>query len=143
LQTLLVIEPSQPHPRNSEGDLVELKDGRLCLVYTRFTGGASDHAAADLVARTSADDGRTWSDDRVLVPNEGGRNVMSVSILRLTSGELLLFYLRKNAMDDCLSYVRRSADEFETLSAPGRVTVGDGYHVINNDRVIQLSPAAG
>jgi hypothetical protein len=39
VRTLLVIEPSEEQPRNSEGDIVRLKDGRLCLVYTRFTGG--------------------------------------------------------------------------------------------------------
>ena len=44
---LLVIEPTPAHPRNSEGDLIELADGRLCLIYTRFRGGTSDHAAAD------------------------------------------------------------------------------------------------
>ena len=37
--TLLVIEPTKEHPRNSEGDVIALKDGRLCLVYTRFSGG--------------------------------------------------------------------------------------------------------
>jgi len=139
IDTLLVIEPSKQCPRNSEGDVVELKDGRLCLVYIRFTGGGRDDAAADIVARTSNDDGKTWSDDRILVRNEGRRNVMSVSIVRLGNGDLLLFYLRKNGMDDCNSFVRISTDDFATLSAPARVTVDDGYHVVNNDRVIQLS----
>ncbi len=139
IDTLLVIEPTKQYPRNSEGDIVRLKDGRLCLVYTRFTGGGSDHAAADIVTRTSADDGKTWSPDRILVPNEGEKNVMSASIVRLPSGELLLFYLRKNGLDDCVSYVRRSNDEIETLSEPVRVVLDDGYHIVNNDRVVQLS----
>jgi sialidase-1 len=139
IETLLTIEPTPEYPRNSEGDIVELKDGRLCLVYTRFSGGTSDHATADLVARFSADGGKTWTADRVLVKNEGRMNVMSVSILRLKSGDLLLFYLRKNDMHDLQLYVRRSSDEFETLSEPVQVTVRDGYNVVNNDRVIQLS----
>ncbi len=139
IETLLTIEPSKQYPRHSEGDVVELKDGRLCLVYTRFSGGASDHAAADLVMRVSGDGGKTWSDDRVLVKNEGGMNVMSVSILRLKSGELLLFYLRKNDLHDLRCYVRRSSDEFETLGEPVLVTVRGGYNVVNNDRAVQLS----
>jgi sialidase-1 len=140
-QTLLVIEPTAEQPRNSEGDIVQLRDGRLCLVYTRFKGGTRDHSGADLAMRTSDDNGRTWSSDRILLPNEGKCNVMSVSIVRLKkSGELLLFYLRKDErLRSCSAYVRRSADEFETLSAPVRVTTLEGYHVVNNDRVIELS----
>jgi sialidase-1 len=139
-QTLLTIQPTKDQPRNSEGDIVELKDGRLCLVYTRFTGGARDHSAADLAMRTSGDNGTTWSDDRILLPNEGKCNIMSVSILRLTSGEMLLFYLRKDErLHTCSTYVRRSRDEFQTLGPPTRVTLLDGYHVVNNDRALELS----
>jgi len=138
-QTLLVIEPTAEQPRNSEGDIIQLRDGRLCLVYTRFKGGTKDHSGADLAMRTSDDNGRTWSSDRILLPNEGKCNVMSVSIVRLKkSGELLLFYLRKDErLRSCSAYVRRSADEFETLSAPVRVTTLEGYHVVNNDRVLE------
>ncbi|MDM8006752.1 MAG: sialidase family protein [Phycisphaerae bacterium] len=138
-RTLLIIEPTKEHPRHSEGDVIELKDGRLCLVYSRFSGASDDHAAAEIVMRTSADAGKTWSDDRVLVSGEGRMNVMSVSLLRLPSGEILLFYLRKNALDDMPMMVRRSHDELQTLSEPVRVTVDDGYHVVNNARVVRLS----
>ena len=55
VETLLVIEPNERQTRNSEGDLVRLKDGRLCLVYSRFTGGTRDHSTADLAMRTSKD----------------------------------------------------------------------------------------
>lgn len=139
-QTLLVIEPTPEQPRNSEGDLIELPDGRLALVYTRFTGGDRDHSEAELALRTSADGGRTWSADRVIVPNEGGRNVMSVSLLRGASREILLFYLRKDSQGvTCSLFVRRSADGLQTLSDPVRVTTLDGYHVVNNARVVRLS----
>jgi sialidase-1 len=139
VKTLLTIDPTKQYPRNSEGDVVELKDGRLCLVYSRFTGGTHDDAKADIAARTSNDGGKTWTDDRVLVKNEGKDNTMSVSLLRLRNSDVLLFYLRKNAWNDCNLYVRRSADEFATLSDPVRVTTDAGYHVVNNARVIQLS----
>ena len=139
VETLLVIEPTKQFPRNSEGDIVELKDGRLCLVYTRFTGGGADNSAADIVARMSSDDGRNWSEDRMLVENGGKENVMSVSIVRMRNGDLLLFYLRKNDWNDSSLYVRRSSDELATLSDPVRATTADGYHVVNNDRVVLLS----
>lgn len=139
LATLLVIDPHQKQPRNSEGDIVLLADGRLCLIYTRFTDGSGDGSAADLAMRTSDDGGTTWRPDRIIVPNEG-RNVMSVSVHRLKdSGELLLFYLRKDlSRDSCNLFVRRSADEFKTIGPAVRVTQLNGYHVVNNDRVIQL-----
>src|SRR5688500_4899862 len=76
----VLLPPTQGNPRNSEGAFVTLKDGRILLVYTRFTGGRADHAAAELASRVSADNGRTWSDkDEVVVPRgDAGMNVMSV-----------------------------------------------------------------
>jgi|GEM_PF-103212 len=139
-QALMAIEPNEANRRNSEGDIVELADGRLCLVYTRYTDGKRDHSPAVLAMRTSADGGRTWSGDRILVPNEGKCNVMSVSILRLDSGELLLFYSRTDEkLRRSTTFVRRSDDEFRTLGDPVRVTWLEGYHVVNNDRVLKLS----
>ena len=139
VKTLLVIEPTPEAPRNSEGAIIRLSDGSLFLAYTRFTGGGHDHSAADIAARVSKDGGATWSEDALLVENEGRQNVMSVSLHRLGSGEILLFYLVKNSDDDCRPYLRRSGDEMRTLSAPVCATPLEGYHVVNNDRIVQLS----
>ncbi|HUU16385.1 MAG TPA: sialidase family protein [Sedimentisphaerales bacterium] len=116
-----------------------MKDGRLCLIYTRFTGGSGDHAAADLAMRTSKNDGRSWSDDSIVVRHPGGLNVMSVSLLRLASGEIALFYLRKTSEEDCRPIMCISTDEAETWSQP-TVCITDkvGYYVLNNDRAVQL-----
>lgn len=137
-RTLLTIEPSKEYPRNSEGDVIALRGGKLCLVYSRFHGGDDDASAAELAMRTSSDGGKTWSADRVIVPNEGGKNVMSVSLRRRPDGELLLFYLRKDALNSCNMFLRRSTDELDTLSSPTRATILDGYHVVNNDRILEL-----
>jgi hypothetical protein len=139
IETLLVIEPNKENPRNSEGDIIELKDGRLCLIYTRFTGGSGDHAAADLAMRTSGDDGMSWSDDKVVVQHPGGLNVMSVSLLRLASGQIALFYLRKTSREDCRPLMCISTDEAATWSK-STVCITDkvGYYVLNNDRAVQL-----
>jgi len=138
-ETLLTIDPTPEHPRNSEGDILELEDGRLCLVYTRFTGGTSDHAAADLAMRTSKDGGQTWSDDRILVHHEDGGNVMSVSLLRLAGGEIALFYLDKRSLTDCRPTMRVSRDEAATFGPPVTcITDEVGYYVMNNDRAVQL-----
>ncbi len=137
--TVWNLEPTREHPRNSEGSFVTLRDGRVLFGYTEFVGGAADESPARLVARVSADGGVTWSEPREMVPNEGGANVMSVSLLRLRSGRMALFYLKKNNWLDCHPYVRFSTDEGATWSAPTPVTSAPGYFVLNNDRVIQLT----
>lgn len=139
-QHVLDLPPVPENPRNSEGDFVTLADGKVLFAYTRFTGGANDAAAAVIASRVSDDGGQTWSDeDHVLVDNEGGQNVMSVSMLRLHDGRIALFYLRKNAVDDCRLYMRISEDEAATFSEPRPAISAPGYFVVNNDRVIQLS----
>ncbi len=139
MRPLLMLEPSQENPRNSEGDIIELKDGRLCLIYTRFTGGSGDDAAADLALRTSRDGGVNWSEDEIVVRHVGGLNVMSVSLLRLAGGEIALFYLRKTSKEDCRPMMCVSTDEAETWSdATVCITDEVGYYVLNNDRAVQL-----
>lgn len=141
-EVVLELGVSEGNPRNTEGDFVALKGGRLLHVYTRFTGGGDDHDAADLVSRISNDGGKTWSgENRPVVANESGFNVMSVSLLRLRDGRIALFYLEKNSHVDCRPVVRFSTDEAETWSAPTPIIPDGetGYYVLNNDRVVQLS----
>ena len=138
-QITLRLEPSVGNPRNSEGDFVQLIDGRILFIYTHFTQGSGDNAGAYLAGRYSQDGGRTWSSkDVLIVPNEGDMNVMSVSLLRLDDGRIALFYLRKNSEVDCIPYMRISTDEAQAWSAPQRCIADSGYFVMNNDRVIQL-----
>ncbi len=137
----LTLTPGPGNPRNSEGGFIQLKDGRWLFVYTHFTGGAGDHAKAFLASRESVDGGRTWSgEDRMVIANEGGFNVMSVSLVRLKTDEIALFYLRKNSLADCRPVARFSKDEGDTWSAPVECITNDiGYYVLNNSRVIQLA----
>jgi len=137
----LELKPGPDNPRNSEGAFVPLKDGRIMFAYSRYYGtSSSDHATADIAARYSSDKGATWTDrDEIIVKNHGGMNVMSVSLLRLQSGEIALFYLLKNSTKDCRPVLRRSFDEGKTWSEPTLcITDEVGYFVLNNDRVIQL-----
>lgn len=137
----IALPPGPDNPRNSEGDVVELKDGQVLLIYTHFVGGAGDHAKAHLASRVSADGGKTWSpEDQLVIPNEAGLNVMSVSLLRLADGRLALFYLRKNSHTDCRPQMRISTDEGKTWGEATSVIPDEdmGYYVMNNDRVVQL-----
>jgi predicted neuraminidase len=64
---------------------------------------------------------------------------MSVSLVRLASGEVGLFYLVKNSWSDCRPYLQRSADEGKTWSEAKLCVAEEGYYVVNNDRVVRLS----
>lgn len=141
-QLTLLLSPGENNPRNSEGDFVKLKDGRIMFIYSHFVGeSASDFGNSHLAARYSSDNGNTWTaTDEIVVENEGAMNVMSVSLLRLQDGNIALFYARKNSIHDCIPFMRISSDEGQTWSEPIRcITDKEGYFVLNNARVIQLS----
>src|SRR5690606_16660809 len=139
-QVVLDLLSSESNPRNSEGDFITLQDGRVLFAYTRFMDSSSDHAPAQIMGRYSEDQGQTWTqEDELIVDNEGGQNVMSVSFLRLQNGDLGLFYARKNSLDDLIPFLRISKDEAKSWSEPHPIiTDQNGYFVLNNDRVIQL-----
>lgn len=136
-EVVLNIEPSKELPRHSEGSFATLKNGRLIFYYTEFYGGAADHSKGRIVGIHSDDAGVTWSKPEVVVENEGGFNVMSVSLLRLKNGKLAMFYLRKNSLLDCLPYMKISEDDGATWSEATLMIQAPGYFVLNNDRVIQ------
>jgi len=136
---VLNLEPKPDNPRNSEGAFVTLKSGRILFLYTSFFGGAGDESPARIMGLQSDDGGRTWSrEPRVVVENGAGANVMSVSLLRLRSGAIAMFYLVKNSLLDCRPVMRISTDEGERWSEPQPVGAAPGYFVLNSDRVIQL-----
>ncbi len=138
-EVALRLEPGPDNFRNSEGDFITLKDGRILFVYTHFTGGNGDNDSAYLAGRYSDDKGRTWTQsDSLIVANEADMNIMSVSMLRLKTGEIALIYLRKNSETDCVPYMRISKDEAKSWGEPRRMIPDDGYFVMNNDRVVQL-----
>lgn len=142
----LVYASTPKNPRYTEGSVIALKDGSLLFATTEFQNSGSDFAKAHIVGRTSRDGGRTWGEKRVLQTNTGGLNVMSVTLRRLGSesaagkpGSIAMFYLQKNSFNDLDLLVRFSTDDAATFGEPTLVTTDDGYHVVNNDRVTQLS----
>ncbi|MEZ6042610.1 MAG: exo-alpha-sialidase [Planctomycetaceae bacterium] len=138
----IVFAATGEHPRNTEGSVIELADGSLLFAATQFEDRGSDFDSAKIVASRSGDGGRTWSLPTILQENTGGMNVMSVTLRRIqnqSANRIALFYLQKNGLDDLDMYVRFSDDEARTFGAPILVTSDPGYHVINNDRVLQLT----
>jgi sialidase-1 len=139
-QVVLDINSSPDNPRNSEGAFITLKSGRILFLYSQFQGGAKDESPARIVAIHSDDDGLTWSPKPEVVVETGShQNVMSVSLLRLKSGNIALFYLIKNSFLDCRPWMQLSSDETQTWSTPQLVVEAPGYFVLNNDRVVQLN----
>ncbi len=135
----VIAKASTRYPRHTEGDMVLLRDGRWLMAYTRFIGAGHDESSAEIVSLLSGDGGKTWSSPAVMQRNVGKQNVMSVSLLRLASGEIAFVYLVKNGDADCVPYLRLSKDEAATWSPPVRMTPDEGYHVMNNARLVQLS----
>src|SRR5262245_22849795 len=132
-----LLPPAINNPRNSEGDFLMLKNGLMMFVYSRFTGGAADDARAELASIYSGDRGKTWSlKYEPVLENEGKKNVMSVSLLRLSDREIGLFYLRKNSASDCVPMMRLSTDEGRGWNDAVPCVAGEGYYVLNNDRVV-------
>jgi sialidase-1 len=137
-RVVLNLEPTGDNPRNSEGAFATLSSGRVIFLYTQFYGGARDNSPARIAAIHSDDGGSTWSAPSVVIENAGRENVMSVSLVRLASGRLALFYVLKNDLSDCRPRLRLSSDEAQTWSEPKVVIAAPGYYVLNNDRVVQL-----
>ncbi|MDO5553715.1 MAG: sialidase family protein [Planctomycetia bacterium] len=135
------IKTGADNPRNSEGAFVTLANGDIIHVYSHFYGNSfGDHATAFLASRRSSDGGRTWSEtDCKELENEGKLNVMSVSLLRLQSGAIAMFYAVKESPGDCRLYMRVSSDEAKTWGERVLCIPDVSYNVVNNDRVIQLT----
>lgn len=142
VQSQIVFPATKQNPRFTEGSMVELNNGDLLLAVTEFIGGGSDFSRARIVGRRSSDGGASWGDSVVLQETTGKLNVMSVTFRRLrvpNQNTIAMFYLQKNSGDDLRVFVRFSQDECRTFGERVLVTAEDGYHVMNNDRVTQLS----
>ncbi len=136
------LAPNETNMRNSEGAFVTLSDGRILFAYSRYGGkGFRDESSADISAIVSTDGGETWSEPQILFTAEshGTANIMSVSMLRLGSGDIGIFYLIKHGFHDTRLVMRRSKDEGATWSDAEYCINRLGFNVVNNDRVVLLS----
>lgn len=137
----LIAVATEQYPRYSEGDVIEVADGRLLCAVTR-KAGAGDFAKGEIVGLVSSDAGLTWSDEpRVLQGLFADVvDVMSASLCRSPRGVHLFFLARgPKPTADTRVYQLLSADEGATWSQPIRVSQRGGYHVVNNARVIRTS----
>ncbi len=139
-----VLPPMDDNVRNGEGDLIRLPDGRIMYAYSEYIGGSvHDHAASQITAVFSSDEGESFGDRRVLVPmDEKIVNRMCVSLLPMQNGEIGMFYGEKFYNREGRVGMRvmltRTKDG-ETFSAPVNCTNSEEYLVKENARVIRLS----
>ncbi len=136
--SVLVYPATPENPRYTEGSVIRLKTGSLLFAITEFIGKGTDFSTGRIIGRESTDGGRTWGPSRVLQKNTGKQNVMSVTLKRLSADRIAMFCLEKNSHDDLHMFVRFSDDETQTFGERVLVTAGEGYHIVNNDRVIRL-----
>ena len=134
----LYIRSAKEGERYSEGSVVELNNCHLLIAYQEFLGGCSDFSPGRIAGMLSKDKGISWEDYSTIQENVADTNVMCPTLLRLQSDVLAHFYLHKNSVSDCQAYMTQSSDEGKSWGNSVRITAEQGYHVVNNDRVIQL-----
>lgn len=123
-QSIAVV--SDQFSRWSEGGFLALNDKDVLLVVTGYhwKPSNSDNNHASLYAFWSHDGGITWTPqeeaEEIQTPEEVGmQNVMSVSLLKLKSGDVLMsFFAYKKARDYGGTFLRRSQDNGRTWSQP-------------------------
>jgi len=118
--------------RGMNGDIAVRQDGTLLMSYTRREG---------IVTQTSADVGRTWSDETVLFPNPPGQGrYCHPSFLRLDGDGLLISYIYNAGTTPYFghNYYRRSADDGRTWGDQLLLTPQGGYVIVHNDKLRRL-----
>ena len=116
---------------------MELADGRLLLAWSRFSG-SHDNARASIIGLISTDGGDTWGEERTLIDNSAGLNVMSPALRRLPDGDIGMLYNFRDSVRQACRHFRRSDDEGTTWSEPV-IIADDGYKTGGHDRFTVLS----
>ena len=140
------LAPSKFNPRNSEGDFLRARDGKIYFAYSRYSVEAgkydedtsNDHAPCDIYMIHSSDEGESWSEPTLLASAKefGVSNIMSVSGLHQKDGECCFYFLVKE-LDGTMGYGRaffENGIRAERCELVGQTT----YYVINNGRLVRF-----
>jgi sialidase-1 len=133
-----VVPGDATNMRTGEADIVRDVDGSLFMAYTHFRSWEDD-AAAEILSRRSPDGGRSWSEAKVVVENEGRKNVAAVSMLQLAPDRLLLFYQRQDSPQSCILCARASTDGGKGFGPATFLTSDEHYYCLCNDSALVLS----
>jgi len=140
------LAPTKYNPRNSEGDFLRGKDGKIYFAYSRYSldsgkyseDTSHDHAPCDIYMISSSDEGETWSEPTLLASAKdfGVSNIMSVSALYQQNSEGAFYFLIKE-LDGTATYGRaffENGIRTERCEWIGPKT----YYVINNGRLVRF-----
>jgi len=133
VKTIVTVSQSTSElPRKSEGDVIELNDGRLLLVSMEFGGDGSDFAATRFVAHESSDGGHSWGRHRVITEtSKGDLNVYSPNLIRAKDGGILLLFMRQHRPGLLTNHVWKSTDEGKTFSPYAEFVPKRGFALCN------------
>lgn len=134
MQIVTVAAHTPAFTRKSEGDVIELKDGRLFLAYMEFSGDGSDVAPTRIVAVDSSDGGLTWGRHRVLTTTAPGDvNVFSPNLIRARDGGILFIFMRQHSAAPSVitQYVWKSVDEGITFTPFAEFAGGESFSLCN------------
>lgn len=139
-ESRLLVRATKELPRHGEGSLLTLDNGRLLLVYTQwYHGTGSDHDPARLVEIHSDDGGKTWSTPQTVQENISKMNVMSASLVKTTSGKILLIYIRIDSNRFANLWYKESTDQGASWSEPIQLSHGkEGLIFAVNSAAIRL-----
>lgn len=135
------LPPGVDNGRNSEGSFIRLPDGRILFAYSRYnTPSGHDHAACDIAAIFSSDEGETWSAPRIIARAKDldAANLMSVSCIAQLDGRIGVYFLiKEHALTSTMGRaVTTDGADFEVSRCAFRFP--SNYYVVNNDRIIRL-----
>lgn len=133
-RTVTVARSSSDYTRKGEGDVIELRDGRLLLVYMEFAGDGDDYAPTRIVSMISADGGMSWGGHRVLTTTSPGDvNVFSPNLIRALDGGILLLFMRNHTLHPSLTtlHMWRSDDEGESFQPQVEFFAGQYCNLCN------------
>lgn len=154
IRCALFREATDEFPRHSEATAVQLKSGSILLLWSKFQG-QGDNATANItgaeahilhddngqahIAGAVADaSGLAWGEERVVIRNDAGLNVMSPALTRLADGGIGLVYSKRNSITEASRMFCRSDDEGATWSAPIQLPQVDAYQTGCHDRLAVL-----
>jgi sialidase-1 len=143
---------SAAHPRHDHQLIFPLTDERLLLIWSEYyanrptavgrtardeEGGVRDDFPCRLSGKVSDDRGRSWSETFTVQDNLWGRNVKHPNLIRLQNGELALTFTAWESEQQRNVFLKRSADDGETWSAPEQISE-PGWYCTNNDHILRL-----
>lgn len=144
-QRSVILPATHEYPRHSEASAIKLNNGDIMLVWSKFKVETTregklmsgDNARAHIAGMISKDGGHTWENERTIIENTAGLNVMSPALARLKDGSLGMVYSHRESKKEAHRAFVRSTDDGLTWSEPIRMTDG-AYKTGCHDRFIVL-----